>query len=171
MIAATDYMRTFADQIRASCRGATGCSAPTASAARTIAASLRHFFEVDRHYVAVAALEGAGRRTARCRPAKVAEAIKKYEHRPETGAVTLAAPDASRPGGTMRRRTMAATEVKVPDIGDFKDVPVIEMLVKPGDAVKADDPLVALESDKATMEVPAPSPARSRRSWSRSATR
>jgi pyruvate dehydrogenase E2 component (dihydrolipoamide acetyltransferase) len=52
---------------------------------------------------------------------------------------------------------LAAIEVKVPDIGDFKDVPVIEILVKPGDAVKKDDPLIALESDKATMEVPAPS--------------
>ncbi|MFZ3321697.1 MAG: biotin/lipoyl-containing protein, partial [Usitatibacter sp.] len=52
---------------------------------------------------------------------------------------------------------MAAIEVKVPDIGDFKDVPVIEVLVKPGDAVKKDDSLVTLESDKATMEVPAPS--------------
>jgi pyruvate dehydrogenase E2 component (dihydrolipoamide acetyltransferase) len=52
---------------------------------------------------------------------------------------------------------LAAIEVKVPDIGDFKDVPVIEVLVKPGDAVKKDDSLVTLESDKATMEVPAPS--------------
>jgi pyruvate dehydrogenase E2 component (dihydrolipoamide acetyltransferase) len=51
---------------------------------------------------------------------------------------------------------LAAIEVKVPDIGDFKDVPVIELLVKPGDVVKKDDSLVTLESDKATMEVPAP---------------
>ena len=51
---------------------------------------------------------------------------------------------------------MAAIEVKVPDIGDFKDVPVIELLVKAGDAVKKEDSLVTLESDKATMEVPAP---------------
>jgi pyruvate dehydrogenase E2 component (dihydrolipoamide acetyltransferase) len=48
-------------------------------------------------------------------------------------------------------------DVKVPDIGDFKDVPIIEILVKPGDTVKADDPLVSLESDKATMDVPSPS--------------
>jgi dihydrolipoamide dehydrogenase len=47
-------------------------------------------------------------------------------------------------------------EVKVPDIGDFKDVPVIEIFVKPGDAVKAEDSLVSLESDKATMDVPSP---------------
>ena len=52
---------------------------------------------------------------------------------------------------------MAATmEVKVPDIGDFKDIPVIEIHVKPGDVVKAEDSLVTLESDKATMDVPAP---------------
>ena len=47
-------------------------------------------------------------------------------------------------------------EVKVPDIGDFKDVPVIEVLVKPGDTVAAEDSLVTLESDKATMDVPSP---------------
>jgi pyruvate dehydrogenase E2 component (dihydrolipoamide acetyltransferase) len=47
-------------------------------------------------------------------------------------------------------------EVRVPDIGDFKDVPVIEVFVKVGDTVKAEDPLVSLESDKATMDVPAP---------------
>lgn len=52
---------------------------------------------------------------------------------------------------------MSLMEVKVPDIGDFKDVPIIEIAVKAGDVVKADDPLVTLESDKATMEVPAPS--------------
>lgn len=49
-----------------------------------------------------------------------------------------------------------AIEVKVPDIGDFKEIPVIEVLVKPGDAVRAEDPLVTLESDKATMDVPSP---------------
>jgi pyruvate dehydrogenase E2 component (dihydrolipoamide acetyltransferase) len=47
-------------------------------------------------------------------------------------------------------------EVKVPDIGDFKSVPIIEILVKPGDAVAAEDPLITLESEKATMDVPAP---------------
>jgi pyruvate dehydrogenase E2 component (dihydrolipoamide acetyltransferase) len=51
---------------------------------------------------------------------------------------------------------LAAIEVKVPDIGDFKDVPVIDVLVKPGDSVKKDDSLLTLESDKATMEIPAP---------------
>lgn len=52
------------------------------------------------------------------------------------------------------------TEVTVPDIGDFKNIPVIEILVKPGDIVRADDPLVTLESDKATLEVPSPAAGR-----------
>ena len=50
----------------------------------------------------------------------------------------------------------APKDVLVPDIGDFKDIPVIEVLVKPGDHVKAEESLITLESDKATMEVPAP---------------
>ena len=56
----------------------------------------------------------------------------------------------------MTAATQTATEVKVPDIGDFDDVPVIEVHVKPGDAVNEDDPLITLESDKATMDVPSP---------------
>src|SRR6266480_3017963 len=51
---------------------------------------------------------------------------------------------------------MAGIEVKVPDIGDFKNVEVIEVLVKPGDAVAKEQSLVTLESDKATMEIPSP---------------
>jgi len=47
-------------------------------------------------------------------------------------------------------------EVKIPDIGDFSDVAVIEVMVKPGDTVKAEDSLITLESDKATMDVPSP---------------
>lgn len=52
---------------------------------------------------------------------------------------------------------MSAVEIPVPDIGDFSDVPVIEVHVSPGDVVAVDDPLVTLESDKATMDVPSPS--------------
>src|SRR3989441_8128955 len=51
---------------------------------------------------------------------------------------------------------MPGIEVKVPDIGDFKNVEVIEVLVKPGDAVTKEQSLVTLESDKATMEIPSP---------------
>jgi len=57
----------------------------------------------------------------------------------------------------MDNQTTAATEVKVPDIGDFKDVAIIDIHVKVGDAVNAEDPLITLESDKAAMDVPAPS--------------
>lgn len=73
-------------------------------------------------------------------PAKAAAA-------PATVAAAQAAPAAPASGG-------GAVEVKVPDIGDFKDIPVIEILVKVGDTVKLEQSLVTLESDKATMEVP-----------------
>ena len=46
--------------------------------------------------------------------------------------------------------------ISVPDIGDFKDVEIIEVLVKPGDQVKKNDPIVTLESDKSSVEVPSP---------------
>ena len=52
--------------------------------------------------------------------------------------------------------TTTATEVRVPDIGAFEDVPIIEVHVKPGDRVNEEDPLITLESDKATMDIPAP---------------
>lgn len=52
---------------------------------------------------------------------------------------------------------MSAHEIQVPDIGGFSDVPVIEIHVRPGDTVVAEDPLITLESDKATMDVPSPS--------------
>lgn len=51
---------------------------------------------------------------------------------------------------------MSATEVKVPDIGDFKDIDVTEVLVKPGDTVRAEQSLITVESDKASMEIPSP---------------
>ena len=56
----------------------------------------------------------------------------------------------------MSTATEGATEVKVPDIGDFSEVPVIEVHVSSGDKVNAEDPLLTLESDKATLDVPAP---------------
>ena len=51
---------------------------------------------------------------------------------------------------------MSTIDVKVPDIGDFTDIPIIEIFVKAGDTVAPEDPLVSLESDKATMDVPSP---------------
>ncbi len=52
---------------------------------------------------------------------------------------------------------MNFTEIKVPDIGDFQDVEIIEIICKIGDTVVAEDPLISVESDKATMEIPSPS--------------
>src|SRR5690242_5965004 len=51
---------------------------------------------------------------------------------------------------------MADSEVRVPDIGDFKDVPIIEIHVQEGQSINAEDPVITLESDKATMDVPSP---------------
>ena len=73
----------------------------------------------------------------------------------ETAAAAPSVPSVSAPPAPASTRGGVA-EVRVPDIGDFKDVPVIEILVKPGDTVKAEDPLITLESDKATMDVPSP---------------
>ena len=58
------------------------------------------------------------------------------------------------PPGAAVRRVDGTVEVKVPDIGDFKDVAVIELLVKPGDTVKVEQSLITVESDKASMEIP-----------------
>ena len=49
------------------------------------------------------------------------------------------------------------TKITVPDIGDFENVEIIEILVKPGDTIKKNDPIVTLESDKSSVEVPSPS--------------
>ncbi len=50
-----------------------------------------------------------------------------------------------------------AVEIKVPNIGDFKDVPIIDVLVKAGDKIDVDSPLVTVESEKASMDIPSPS--------------
>ncbi len=71
----------------------------------------------------------------------------------ETGHTTASGAPAADYGASGVYETI---DVRVPDIGDFKDVPVIEVHVKPGDTVKVEDPLITLESDKATMDVPSP---------------
>src|SRR6188474_144055 len=60
------------------------------------------------------------------------------------------------PTPTLESCPMSMTEIRIPDIGDFKDVPVIEVHVSPGARVAVEDPLLTLESDKATMEIPCP---------------
>src|SRR3954470_12704398 len=65
-------------------------------------------------------------------------------------------PGGGAPGYGSPSGVYESIEIRVPDIGDFKDIPVIEVHVEPGGTIKAEDPLITLESDKATMEVPAP---------------
>ncbi len=79
----------------------------------------------------------------------VAESVSGPEPASAVSPAEAAAPDTG-PG--------EVREVRVPDIGDFKNVPVIEILVAPGDRVEADTSLITLESDKASMDVPAPFP-------------
>ena len=95
-------------------------------------------------------------RKARCRPAASPRRSRNTASIRRSRTRTIGAGARSgASGGSASRRRQRHIEVTVPDIGDFKDVPVIEIHVKPGDTVKADDPLVTLESDKATMDVPA----------------
>ncbi|MBU3583104.1 dihydrolipoyllysine-residue acetyltransferase [Polynucleobacter sp. 15G-AUS-farblos] len=74
----------------------------------------------------------------------------------EGAAISAAAPAASAPAQAAVAASTGggSIEIKVPDIGDYKDVPVIEVLVKPGDTVEKEQSIVVLESDKATMDVP-----------------
>ena len=85
-------------------------------------------------------------------PAKAAGAPEKTASAPSKPAES--APPA-KSGGPPPTKA-AAIDITIPDIGDFKDVPVIEILVKAGDTVEAEQPIVTLESDKASMDVPSP---------------
>ena len=148
VVASTDYMKNYADQIRA--------FIPKGRAYRVLGtdgfgrsdfrSKLREHFEVNRHYIVVAALKSlADEGTVPL--AKVAEAIAtlRHRHRQDQPAVRL---------NEKKETDMALVEVQVPDIGDFKDVEIIELLVKPGDTVAVDQSLLTVESDKASMEIP-----------------
>ena len=249
MIAATDYMRNYADQVRSHIPRRYVTLGTDGFGRSDYRVQLRRFFEVNRYYVAVAALKALAD-DGEIKADVVAQAIKKYgldTERPDPVDGLSAWPTNDRGGeGPGHRRfqgragdrsdgeggrhresgglagharvgqgddgraravcghgegvkvkvgdkvsegslilllvsgapAVAAAaehhkaavsappaptsapagvaEVRVPDIGDFKDVPVIEVMVKPGDTVKPEDALVTLESDKATMDVPAP---------------
>jgi pyruvate dehydrogenase E2 component (dihydrolipoamide acetyltransferase) len=90
-------------------------------------------------------LEVAGAAAA---PAPAPAAVAAAVAAPAAAAVVAAAPAPA--------AASAVVEMRVPDIGDFKDVTVIEILVKPGDTVAAEQSLITVESDKASMEIPAP---------------
>jgi dihydrolipoamide dehydrogenase len=94
-------------------------------------------------------------------PAKAApEAPKPETPKPEASKPEASKPEASKPEASKPEAARPATggpiEVRVPDIGDFSDVPVIEVLVSVGDTVAKEQGLITLESDKATLEVPSP---------------
>jgi pyruvate dehydrogenase E2 component (dihydrolipoamide acetyltransferase) len=86
---------------------------------------------------------------ARAEPAPAAPA-------PAASAATAPPPAAAAPRSAAFAAAAEPVTVKVPDIGDFKEVEVIEVLVKPGDTVAKEQSLITLESDKATMEIPSP---------------
>jgi len=102
----------------------------------------------------IARLEAAAVETAKASAAPAKEAASPT---PTKAAPPIPAPSAPAKAPAAPPPAKAAPiDVTIPDIGDFKDVPVIEILVKAGDTVEADQPLVTLESDKATMDVPSP---------------
>ena len=148
-------MRAFADQIRAFVPRRYKVLGTDGFGRCDSRENLRRFFEVDRYYVAVAALKALAEE-GEVPAAKVAEAIKKYGIDPEKPEPLDGVTDRGAEQRTTKESALAAIEVKVPDIGDFKDVPVIEVFVKPGDEVKKEDSLITVEIDKATMEVPSP---------------
>ena len=102
-------------------------------------------------------LELAGEAQAAAEAAQ-AEAPEPTAPKPAAGAAPKAPKPAPTPAAAAPAASTATVEkdVVVPDIGDFKDVEIIEVLVKPGDRVKPEDSLITLESDKAAMEVPSP---------------
>ena len=148
VIAATDYMRNYADQVREYVQAAgrrytvLGTDGFGRSDYRAQAAPLLRGRPLAR---GGGRAEGAGRRR---RDQAGGGRRGDRQVRPRCRA--------RGPLDCLRHDMSNAIDIKVPDIGDFKDVPVIEIFVKVGDTVKAEDPLVSLESDKATMDVPAP---------------
>ena len=134
-----------------SCRGATGCWGLTATAVRTTGATC------------AASSRSTGTTSPWPRWRRWPRTGRSRRPRSPTRSRGTASTRISRtrrghePARTMRGAAMsAATEVSVPDLGDFADVPVIEIHVAPGDVVSDEDPLITLESDKATMDIPSP---------------
>src|SRR5262249_43729576 len=146
------------------CLGAMSVSAPTASAAATIA---RRYASSSKSTVTT----WRSRRSKRWRTRELFPRPKSRPRSPNTasrrknlrlgrrekGADLDAGDSAHTRYRPAKGNAMGElTQVRVPDIGDFKDVPIIEIQVKPGDRVAAEAPLITLESDKASMEVPSP---------------
>jgi biotin carboxyl carrier protein len=147
IVATTDYMRAFAEQIRAfmpkdrSYR-VLGTDGFGRSDSR---AKLREFFEVNRYYITVAALKSL---------AEKARSTRKWWSRRRQVQPRSEQTKSGDPINKNGANAMSIVEVKVPDIGDFKEVEIIELMVKVGDTIKVDQSLITVESDKASMEIP-----------------
>ena len=127
VVAATDYIRAFADQIRPYVPRRYRVLGTDGFGRSDYRERLRSFFEVDRHYITVAALKSARRRRADSRlPGRRRDQKVRID------------PEKPNPGDGVSAMG-ALVDIKVPDIGEFTDVEVIEVMVKPGDPVRVDD--------------------------------
>jgi pyruvate dehydrogenase E2 component (dihydrolipoamide acetyltransferase) len=107
----------------------------------------------------IARVESAGGEKAEAAPARAAAPEKAQDAPAKAAAPASSKAEKSAPvakSGGPAPAKVAAIDITIPDIGDFNDVPVIEILVKVGDTVEAEQPIVTLESDKASMDVPSP---------------
>ena len=140
-------MKTVPDQIRQWVPGPYAVLGTDGFGRSDSRAELRRFFEVDRHYIAIAALKS------------LAEAGK-IDRDTVSKAMQTFGIDPEKPNPAVGLGVMATVKVQVPDIGGFKDVSVIEVLVKEGEQIDQETPLITLETEKATMDVPAPAAGR-----------
>ena len=140
-VAATDYMKIVPDQVQRWMPG-TYVTLGTDGFGRSDGRdALRRFFEVDRRYIAVTALK------ALADDGKIDQATVRAGNR----EIRYRSGEAGSGDALMAGRI----DIVVPDLGDFSDVEVIEILVNAGDTVQQEDGLITLETDKATMDVPA----------------
>jgi pyruvate dehydrogenase E2 component (dihydrolipoamide acetyltransferase) len=103
----------------------------------------------------IARVESEGGK-AEAPPAKAAAPAAPAPEKTKTAPGKAAAAPTPKSAAAPAPAKLATIDITIPDIGDFKDVPVIEVLVKAGDTVEAEQPIVTLESDKASMDVPSP---------------
>src|SRR5207244_3502431 len=112
----------------------------------------------DSRRVALVDAAGVSGRHFRAAPHAAAVAlVRSSRHRRGDGGALhdLSRPDSRRPAGTARGGAVSRVDLTIPDIGNFTDVSVVDVLVKPGDVIAIDSPLVTLETDKASIDVPA----------------
>ena len=156
VVAATDYVRAYAEQIRPYLPQSDYTVLGTDGFGRSdTRENLRRFFEVDSKnivYATLHALYEQGDLTVD----DLLKARKNLGLDPDKPNPMKVVSDENNIKTDWWQTVTTQIEIKVPDIGDFSDIPVIEVLVAVGDSVDAEQSLLTLESDKAMMEVPAP---------------